>query len=355
MSLSTDNPASMTPAKPLLEVLQGRTVPRVPIWLMRQAGRYLPEYRAVREKAGSFLDLCFTPELAAEVTLQPLRRFALDAAIIFSDILVVPTALGQRVAFEEGHGPVLEPVRTPKDLGRLSKERFDETLRPVGEAIGLVRKKLPAETALFGFAGAPWTVASYMVEGGSGGDFATIKAWAYGDPDSFAGLIDLLVEVTAEYLLQQVDAGADVLQIFDSWAGVLPDAALERWGLQPTAEIVRRVRAKRPEVPIIVFPRGVGANYLRYAAECDCAGLSLDTSVAPAWAARELQPRKVVQGNLDPLLLVVGGDAMRDVATRILDSLGDRRFIFNLGHGILPQTPPEHVAALCGLVHDWRR
>ncbi|HTO81146.1 MAG TPA: uroporphyrinogen decarboxylase family protein, partial [Methylomirabilota bacterium] len=201
----------------------------------------------------------------------------------------------------------------------------------------------------------PWTVASYMVEGGSGGDFANVKAWAYRDPDSFAGLIDLLVEVTAEYLLRQVDAGADVLQIFDSWAGVLPDAALERWALEPTAEIVRRVRARRPEVPIVVFPRGIGASYLRYAVECDCAGLSLDTGVAPAWAARELQPKKVLQGNLDPLLLVVGGEAMRDAAMRILDSLGDRRFIFNLGHGILPQTPPEHVATLCSLVHDWRR
>jgi len=322
---------------------------------MRQAGRYLPEYRAVREKAGSFLDLCFTPELAAEVTLQPLRRFGLDAAIIFSDILVVPAALGQRVTFEEGHGPVLEPVRTPKDVAQLSKERFDATLRPVAEAIALVRQKLLPAAALFGFAGAPWTVASYMVEGGSGGDFATVKTWAYRDPDSFAGLIDLLVEVTAEYLLQQVDAGADVLQIFDSWAGVLPEAALERWALRPTTEIVRRVGAKRPGVPIVVFPRGIGANYLRYANECDCTGLGLDTTVSPVWAALELQPKKIVQGSLDPLLLVVGGDAMRDAAKRILDSLGDRRFIFNLGHGILPQTPPDHVADLCSFVHDWRR
>src|SRR5262249_45531284 len=193
----------MTPAKPLLQVLQGQAVPQVPIWLMRQAGRYLPEYRAVREKAGSFLELCSTPELAAEVTLQPLRRFGLDAAIIFSDILVVPAALGQSVAFEEGHGPVLEPVRTPQDLARLSKARLDERARPVGEAIALVREKLPASVALFGFAGAPWTVASYMVEGGGGGDFSAVKAWAYRDPDSFARLIDLLVEVTAEYLLQQ--------------------------------------------------------------------------------------------------------------------------------------------------------
>jgi len=345
----------MTPAKSLLQVLQGQAVPQVPIWLMRQAGRYLPEYRAVREKAGSFLELCSTPELAAEVTLQPLRRFGLDAAIIFSDILVVPAALGQSVAFEEGHGPVLEPVRTPQDLARLSKARFDETVQPVGEAIALVREKLPPSVALFGFAGAPWTVASYMVEGGGGGDFSAVKAWAYRDPDTFARLIDLLVEVTAEYLLQQIDAGADVLQIFDSWAGVLPDAALELWALRPTAEIVRRVQARRSEVPIVVFPRGIGAGYVRYVDECDCAGLSLDTGVAPTWAARELQPKKIVQGNLDPLLLVVGGDAMRDAAKRILDVLGERRFIFNLGHGILPQTPAGHVADLCALVHDWRR
>jgi uroporphyrinogen decarboxylase len=208
---------------------------------------------------------------------------------------------------------------------------------------------------LFGFAGAPWTVASYMVEGRGGTDFMAVKAWAYGEPDSFARLIELLVDATAAYLLQQAEAGAEVLQIFDSWAGVLPERELERWSLRPTAEIVRRVKAAKPEIPIVVFPRGAGAAYVRYAAECGCDGLSLDASVPVSWAARELQSAKAMQGNLDPMMLVVGGQAMRDETRRILDCLGRGPFVFNLGHGILPSTPPEHVAELCDLVHDWKR
>jgi len=341
--------------KPLLQALNRQAVARVPIWLMRQAGRYLPEYRAVREKAGSFLDMCFTPELAAEVTLQPLRRFPLDAAIIFSDILVVPWGLGQPVTFEDGRGPILEPIRSIAGLTRLSGARVADSLQPVMQAIARVRRELPTGVALIGFAGAPWTVASYMVEGGGGGDFNAAKAWADNDPGSFSRLIGLLVEVTTDYLVQQVDAGAEVLQIFDSWAGVLTEAQLERWALRPTSEIVRRVSAQRPEVPIIVFPRGIGTSYLRYVGECDCAGLSLDTEISTDWAAREIQPHKVVQGNLDPLLLLAGGKPMLDAATRILDSLGPAPFVFNLGHGILPQTPPEHVSALCEVVHGWHR
>jgi len=345
----------MTSEKPVIAALQRQAKAMVPIWLMRQAGRYLPEYRAVRARAGSFLELCFTPELAVEVTLQPIRRFPLDAAIIFSDILVIPHALGQPVSFEEGRGPVLEPIRSVTAVRNLSVERLATTLSPVATAIAAVRRELPPAVALFGFAGAPWTVASYMVEGGGGSDFAIAKAWAYREPESFSQLIELLVDATSAYLLQQVEAGAEILQIFDSWAGVLSPSALERWCLQPTAEIVRRVKAKHPEVPIVVFPRGIGASYARYAAECGCDGLSLDTAVAPEWAAAALQPSMTMQGNLDPLVLVAGGDAMRAEATRILERLGAGPFVFNLGHGIVPQTPPEHVAALCELVHDWRR
>jgi uroporphyrinogen decarboxylase len=340
--------------KPVIASLKHQTVPQVPIWLMRQAGRYLPEYRAVRTRTKSFLELCFTPELAVEVTLQPIRRFPLDAAIIFSDILVVPHALGQPVRFEEGQGPLLEPIRSQEELRRLSLDRLAETLAPVATAIAAVRRELPKPVALFGFAGAPWTVASYMVEGSGGSDFAIIKSWAYHEPESFGLLIDLLVDATSAHLLRQIEAGAEVLQVFDSWAGVLSPAMLERWALRPTAEIVRRVKAEHPEVPVIVFPRGVGASYLRYAADCGCDGLSLDSTVAPEWASA-LQPRMAVQGNLDPLALVAGGRAMQEEATRILKRLGGGPFVFNLGHGILPQTPPEHVAALCELVHGWKR
>jgi uroporphyrinogen decarboxylase len=345
----------MNSGNAVIAALRRQASAQVPIWLMRQAGRYLPEYRAVRAQAKSFLELCFTPEFAVEVTLQPIRRFPLDAAIIFSDILVIPHALGQPVSFEEGRGPVLEPIRSASEVRKLSVDRLAATLAPVATAIAAVRRELPEHVALFGFAGAPWTVASYMVEGAGGSDFAIAKAWAYREPESFSLLIDLLVDATSAYLLQQVEAGAEILQIFDSWAGVLSAAALERWCLRPTAEIVRRVKARHPDVPIVVFPRGIGASYARYAAECGCDGLSLDTAVAPEWAAATLQPGMTVQGNLDPLVLVAGGDAMRGEATRILERLGAGPFIFNLGHGIVPQTPPEHVAALCELVHDWKR
>jgi uroporphyrinogen decarboxylase len=345
----------MNSGKLVIAALQRQVSAQVPIWLMRQAGRYLPEYRAVRARAKSFLELCFTPEFAVEVTLQPIRRFPLDAAIIFSDILVIPHALGQPVSFEEGRGPVLEPIRSAAQVRKLSVERVAATLAPVATAIAAVRRELPPPVALFGFAGAPWTVASYMVEGVGGSDFAIAKAWAYREPESFGLLIELLVDATTAYLLQQIEAGAEILQIFDSWAGALSPAALERWCLRPTAEIVRRVKARRPDIPIVVFPRGSGASYARYAAECGCDGLSLDTAVAPEWAAAALQPRLAVQGNLDPLVLVAGGNAMREEATRILERLAAGPFVFNLGHGILPQTPPEHVAALCELVHDWKR
>lgn len=345
----------MAKSPAILSALHRQPTERVPIWLMRQAGRYLPEYRALRERGGSFLEFCLTPELAVEATLQPLRRFPFDAAIIFSDILVIPHALGQTVRFEEGYGPRLDPIRRAEDLARLSRERVGETLLPVESAIREVKRQLAPDTALIGFCGAPWTVASYMVEGGSSSDFELVKAWAYGNPESFQTLIDLLVDASVDYLSRQVDAGADLLQLFDSWAGVLAPPAREHWCLKPTAEIVRRIRDRHPGVPMIVFPRGVGATYLRYADVSGAAGLGLDTGVPTDWAAAQLQSKCTLQGNLDPLLLVAGGRPMRDAVDRIMRDLAGGPFIFNLGHGIVPQTPPDHVAELCRLVQDWTR
>ena len=321
---------------------------------MRQAGRYLPEYRETRTQTAGFLDLCFTPEHAVEVTLQPIRRFGFDAAILFSDILVVPHALGQRVGFEESHGPRLETLGGAGDLARLSQARLHEVLAPVYETVTELRRQLPTETALIGFAGAPWTVASYMVEGGGSKDFAKIKAWAYGDPESFQQLIDLLVEATAAYLNRQVSAGAEVLQLFDTWAGVLPEAALRRWCMAPAVEILRRVKVAHPDIPVILFPRGAGLLYEDFAREVGAEGLSLDTAVPLAWAREKLQEHCTLQGNLDPVLLVTGGEALRQGTRKVLENLAAGPFVFNLGHGILPSARPEHVADLVALVRDWR-
>jgi uroporphyrinogen decarboxylase len=320
---------------------------------MRQAGRYLPEYRAIRQRAASFLQMCLTPEIAMEVTLQPLRRFPLDAAILFSDILMVPYGLGQPVSFEEGRGPVLEAIEGAEGLSRLNRTDFDKRTAPVMEAIREIRRKLPENVALLGFAGAPWTVASYMIEGGSSRDFEKARSWAYRDPKSFGGLIDLLVDVTVDYLCSQIDAGANALQIFDSWAGALAATELERWSLAPTSEIVRRIKSRHKNVPVILFPRGAGVSYIEYAKQSGCDALGLDQAMPLTWARETLQPHKVVQGNLDPLLLVQGGSAMREAAERILAAFGRGRFVFNLGHGILPSTPPEHVTELCEIVHSW--
>jgi uroporphyrinogen decarboxylase len=339
--------------KPFLDALAGKARQRPPFWLMRQAGRYLPEYRAVRAQAGSFLDLCYNPELATEVTLQPLRRYRMDAAILFSDILVVPHALGQALTFQEGEGPKLDPVRSAAELGRLKREPFHERLQPVYEAVRRIRAAIPDDTALIGFAGAPWTVACYMVEGGGSKEYAQVKSWAYRDPAGFGALIDLLVEVTADYLAAQVDAGAEAVQLFDSWAGVLPPGPFRRWVVEPTRRIVAAFKARHPAVPIIGFPRGAGLHYEDYVGESGVDAVGLDTTVPPVWAARTLQPRLPVQGNLDPIHLVTGGEAMRDAALEILEVFGGRPFIFNLGHGVVPQTPPEHVAELAHLLRAW--
>ena len=347
--------SSRPAAKKMLRALKGETLDSPPVWLMRQAGRYLPEYRALRAKAAGFLDLCFTPDYAVEVTLQPIRRYGFDAAILFSDILVVPHALGQKVWFEEGAGPRLEALQEPADLARLSRDGLHEALAPVYETVARLSRELPVETTLVGFAGAPWTVASYMLEGGSSKDFTAGKRWAYGDPQAMQRLIDLLVEATGDYLVAQIDAGAEAVQIFDSWAGVWPEAHLRRWCLAPVQALVARVKKERPGVPVIVFPRGAGVLYQAYAEACGADALGLDTTVPLDWARAVLQPKACLQGNLDPLLLVAGGTSLREGVDTILTALGDGPFVFNLGHGIVPQTPPEHVAEMLAQIRAWRR
>jgi uroporphyrinogen decarboxylase len=343
----------LTPAAPdrrLLRPFGGEASSPPPIWLMRQAGRYLPEYRAVREKAGGFLKLCYTPELAAEATLQPIRRYGFDAAILFSDILVVPDALGQKVEFVEGEGPRLEPIRVVGELARLNVSATRSRYGSVFETVSRVRQELPRDTALIGFCGAPWTVATYMVGGQGSADQAEARAWAYRDQSGFQRLIDLLVETSAEYLCGQVAAGADVLQIFDSWAGSLPDDQFARWVVAPTKALVQRVKAKHPQVPIIGFPRGAGVQAAGYIEATGVDGVGCDTAMPLALIAVKLAGKAVVQGNLDPLLLVAGGEAMERRVAAILTALSGKRFIFNLGHGIVPQTPPENVARLVELV-----
>jgi uroporphyrinogen decarboxylase len=308
---------------------------------MRQAGRYLPEYRAVREKAGSFLDLCYTPEFAAEVTLQPIRRFGFDAAILFSDILVVPHALGRELRFEEGRGPLLEPIGAD-EVAKLSSDRFHDRLQPVYETVQKVRAELPAETTLLGFCGAPWTVATYMIAGHGTPDQAPARLFGYRHPEAMDELLRKLAEVSAEYLIRQIEAGADAVQIFDSWAGVLDEEGFQRYCLRPVADIVRRVRERFPEAPIIGFPRGAGEFYRSYRQKTGATAIGLDWTM-PIAAAAELQRGGPVQGNLDPLRLLAGGQALRDGVRRILSGLGDGPLIFNLGHGILPETPIRHV------------
>jgi uroporphyrinogen decarboxylase len=317
---------------------------------MRQAGRYLPEYREVRAKAADFLELCYTPVLAAELTLQPVRRFGMDAAILFSDILVVPDALGVRVSFREGEGPVLERLETAADIARLRSAGSLERLSPVLETVSRVRGALSPEVALIGFAGSPWTVATYMVEGAADRDLIRAKSWALDADSGFAGLIDRLVEATVAYLGAQIEAGADAVQLFDSWSGALPEDAFARWCIEPTRRIVERLHAAHPGAPVIGFPRGAGTQLERFVIETGVDAVSLDPAVSLAYAAEVLQPRATLQGNLDPVALLLGGRAMEASAHRILDALGGGPFVFNLGHGVLPRTPPEHVASLVALV-----
>jgi uroporphyrinogen decarboxylase len=338
--------------KPFIEVLSGRRQKVPPAWMMRQAGRYLPEYRELRAKAGGFLDMCFTPEYAAEVTLQPIRRFNFDAAIIFSDILVIPYALGRSVRFEAGEGPRLDPLDTPEQVTTLARHADFSKLEPVYEALRRVKRELAPEIALIGFCGAPWTVATYMVEGHGTKDQGEARLLAYRDGATFQRLIDILVEASADYLVGQVKAGADVLQIFDSWAGSLPEEEFARWCIAPTKRLVERVRAKMLGVPVIGFPRGSGVLAERYAKETGVDAIGCDTSMPIGWIRDGLQSLLPVQGNLDPLLLVAGGRELDERVEAILAALGSGPFIFNLGHGIRPETPIENVERLVSFVKN---
>jgi uroporphyrinogen decarboxylase len=329
--------------KPLLTVLDGRLQNPPPIWLMRQAGRYLPEYRAIREKAGGFLDLVFNPEFAAEVTLQPVRRFGFDAAILFSDILVVPHALGQRVSFSVGEGPLLDPISDRTTFERLNSELDHETLAPVYKTIRIVKEQLEPSVALLGFCGAPWTVASYMIAGRGTPDQAPARLFAYRDAAAFAVLMDVLVEASASYLIRQLQAGVDAVQIFDTWAGVLPPEQFERWCIEPTRRIVDLVRAEVPNARIIGFPRGAGAMLARYVEDVPLNAVGLDWMIDKNFARERIQARIPVQGNLDPLVLVAGGVALDRAIDSIMEVFAQRPFIFNLGHGIVPETPIAHV------------
>lgn len=332
--------------KKLLSVLGGQAAAVPPIWLMRQAGRYLPEYRALRAKAPDFVQFCLNPDLATEVTLQPVRRFGLDAAILFADILLIPHVLGQKLWFAEGEGPRLEPLRDAKSIAAL---RYNaEKLMPVMQTIRQVRGALGADTALIGFAGAPWTVATYMVEGRGGTDHEAIRRWAWGEPESFAQLMDVLVESTSAYLIAQADAGAEALQLFESWAGTVPAGLFAPAVLEPTARIVAAVKAKHPGLPIIGFPRGAGAWAARYAQATKMDGIGVDQMTDIA--AIELPSRIARQGNLDPVLLLAGGEAMRKEVKRLKEVMRGQPFIFNLGHGVMQPTPPEHVADLVAAV-----
>lgn len=351
--MSAQTLAARASLRPFLKPFTGEAASPPPIWLMRQAGRYLPEYREVRARAGGFLDLCYSPELACEVTLQPIRRFGFDAAILFSDILVVPDALGQAVTFAEGEGPLLDRIADEGDLRKLDPSGTAKKFAIVWETVQRLRQDLPRETALIGFCGAPWTVATYMVGGRGSVDQATARSWAYSNRNLFHQLIDIIVESSVEYLSGQVKAGADALQIFDSWAGNLPDDEFERWVIAPTQAIVAKLRTLHPEVPILGFPRGADVASADFVARTRVDGISCNTSMPLSHMAKlASETGAVVQGNLDPLLLVTGGAALEARVAEIIAAMKGKRFIFNLGHGIVPQTPPEHVARLVELVRQ---
>jgi uroporphyrinogen decarboxylase len=339
-------PASV--AKPLLRTVLGERQDHPPIWIMRQAGRYLPEYRALREKVGNFLELCYSPELATEVTLQPIRRFGLDAAILFSDILVIPDALGQSVRFETGEGPLLEPL----DLAALGLGKVEERLKPVFETVSRVRSELAPDKTLIGFCGSPWTVATYMIGGRGSPDQAAARLFALQQPREFARLIDILVEASIGYLVSQLRAGADVVQLFESWALTLDEQAFAERVIEPNRRIVEGVRAEIPDAPIIGFPRGAAGMLPRYAVETGVNALGLDFAVPPGWADDTLPHGLTVQGNLDPLRVVAGGEQMEQSARDIIAAFAGRPHIFNLGHGIVPETPIANVERLIRVVRE---
>lgn len=343
--------------KLFLDVLNGQKGDRVPFWFMRQAGRYLPEYLELRAKKGGFMDMALDPDAAAEITVQPLRRFDMDAAIIFSDILMIPYGLGMDVRFVAGEGPKLDALENLDDLDRLKYTQMNR-LNPVYQALTKTREMMASEgfdkTALIGFAGSPWTVATYMIEGGSSKAYHKIKTWAYQNPNGMERLMEILVQATSDYLIKQVEAGAEALQLFDSWCGVLDYAHFKRFSIAPTKEIVSRVKSVYPDIPVIGFPKGAGINISEYVDETGIDALGLDSQINPVWAAQNLQSKMPVQGNLDPLCLLAGGADLEIQANAILQSLGDKPFIFNLGHGIDKLTPIDHVEKLAGIIKAYK-
>ena len=334
--------------KKLLNVLKGNHEAVPPVWLMRQAGRYLPEYRALRAEKGGFLELAYDSDCAAEITLQPIRRFGFDGAILFSDILVIPHAMGQDLWFETGEGPRLAPPLKDHEFEKLVPA--SERLHPVFETVRKVKAGLSPETTFLGFAGSPWTVATYMVAGQGSKDQSDARRMAYGHPERFGLLIDSIVEATVDYLSGQIEAGVDAVQLFDSWAGSLSPAQFEDWVIAPNARIVAALKQRHPDTPIIGFPKGAGGKLPDYAAKTGVDAIGVDETVDPDWANAVLPKGMPVQGNLDPLALIAGGDALERAVTRILNAFADRPHIFNLGHGILPDTPIEHVEKLLTLV-----
>ncbi|HEY7006110.1 MAG TPA: uroporphyrinogen decarboxylase [Sphingomicrobium sp.] len=339
--------------KPLLEVLTGQRCDPVPMWMMRQAGRYLPEYRQLRQEKGSFLDLVYDPEAAAEITLQPLTRFpGLDAAILFSDILIVPFAIGQNLTLVTSEGPRLTPPLIETELDQLTS--YPARLDPIYETVRKVREGLSPDKTLIGFAGSPWTVATYMVAGQGSRDQSETRRLAYGDPERFGAIVTRIEEVTLDYLAGQIEAGAEAVQLFDSWAGSLSPAQFEQWVIAPTARIVSALRKKHPNVPVIGFPKGAGGKLGAYVRETKVSAVGIDETVDPLWAAKELPKDLPVQGNLDPLALIAGGEALETATPRILDAFAGRPHIFNLGHGILQDTPIDHVEQLIALVKGGR-
>lgn len=341
--------------KLFLRALKGEKTERPPIWMMRQAGRYLPEYLETRAQSKNFLHFCYSPDLAEKVTLQPLARYNFDAAILFADILTIPDALGQKVEFVKGEGPKLDAIRDRDGLSKLSMDGIHDHLAPVYETVSRLSKSIPETTALIGFAGAPWTIATYMVEGEGSKNYETIRLLAYQEPELFQDLIDLLVDSISEYLLKQIEAGAEAVQIFDSWAGVLPEDQFDRWVIAPNKEITRRIKEVYPDLPVLGFPRGAGVLYKKFILETGVDAVSLDQTVPLDWAAKELQPLCCLQGNLDNLAIVAGGQQMEDQVQKILDTMSDGPFIFNLGHGIVPQTPPENVGRVVEMVQTYKK
>ncbi len=352
--MTTPATEGSAPVRKVLQVLAGEALFPPPIWVMRQAGRYLPEYRATRAEAGGFLDLCYTPKLATEVTLQPIRRYGFDAAILFSDILVIPDALGRKVAFQEGEGPVLEPLDLAR-VGELDPDGIDGRLGPVYEAVEMIRAGLPRETTFLGFCGAPWTVATYMIAGRGTPDQAPARRAALTDPDGFARLIDVLVRSSIRYLAEQIRRGADAVQIFDTWAGVLDEYEFERWVIAPTKRIVAGLREIHSGARVIGFPKGAQASLERYIDETKVDAVGLDWTMPARFARDRIQSKVAVQGNLDPMRVVIGGRALDEGVDRVLEGLGGGRLVFNLGHGITPDADPANVARLVERVRAAKR